>query len=114
MTRLLQCILKILAIATETPARMSGRTSISPHPNDAVAVDDAALFDELHDCDGRDRLRDAGDAKQAGRLHLLLARHVGITKALLQQRRAIFHDDHDRTKYRGPECVGCNTATSGR
>ena len=24
------------------------------------------------------------------------------------------HDDHDRTKYRGPECVECNTATAAR
>ena len=24
------------------------------------------------------------------------------------------HDDHDRTLYRGPECVPCNTATSSR
>ena len=24
------------------------------------------------------------------------------------------HDDHDRTKYRGPECVECNTATASR
>jgi hypothetical protein len=24
------------------------------------------------------------------------------------------HDDHDRTKYRGPECVPCNTATASR
>ena len=24
------------------------------------------------------------------------------------------HDDHDRTKYRGPECIPCNTATASR
>ena len=24
------------------------------------------------------------------------------------------HDDHDRGKYRGPECVPCNTATATR
>jgi hypothetical protein len=24
------------------------------------------------------------------------------------------HDDHDRSRYRGPECVPCNTATSTR
>ena len=24
------------------------------------------------------------------------------------------HDDHDRDRYRGPECVPCNTATHGR
>lgn len=24
------------------------------------------------------------------------------------------HDDHDRTVYRGPECVRCNTATASR
>jgi len=24
------------------------------------------------------------------------------------------HDDHDRTTYRGPECVPCNLAVSGR
>ncbi|GAB3776740.1 hypothetical protein GCM10027600_43020 [Nocardioides ginsengisegetis] len=24
------------------------------------------------------------------------------------------HDDHDRSRYRGPECPACNLATSGR
>ena len=24
------------------------------------------------------------------------------------------HSDLDRGSYRGPECIGCNTATSGR
>lgn len=24
------------------------------------------------------------------------------------------HDDHDRSKHRGPECIGCNTSTAGR
>jgi hypothetical protein len=24
------------------------------------------------------------------------------------------HDDHDRSRYRGPECPACNYATAGR
>ncbi|MFE6645674.1 hypothetical protein ACFVJS_03865 [Nocardioides sp. NPDC057772] len=24
------------------------------------------------------------------------------------------HDDHDRSRYRGPECPPCNQATAGR
>lgn len=38
----------------------------------------------------------------------------GVVTVLDPTRWQLGHDDSDRDKYRGPECIPCNTATAGR
>jgi hypothetical protein len=66
-------------------------------------------YDAAHDALGRDyqRRMDAGERFSCWRCDKPLGTRRNIDWQL-------GHDDHDRTKYRGPECPACNLATSGR
>lgn len=66
-------------------------------------------YDAEHDALGRDyqRRMDAGERFRCWRCDEPLGTRRGHDWHL-------GHDDHDRTKHRGPECPGCNLATAPR
>lgn len=67
-------------------------------------------YDAAHD-----RLRaDYQRRMDAGESFTCWRRGPRCTVTIDPKRWRLGHDDIDRTKYRGPECVPCNQATAGR